>query len=369
MKAHGTDPGPTEQTPAAPGSDRRRGSAFRTSLPVIATAGVVLLAGGWFLRANWRVAALQPQKERPAAEVGGEVLYEKDFVPSIEGKLYKIRMQEYELKRQTLETEISKKLVQAEAAKRGITEEELVRQEVDARVPEPTEAEIEEQFVAQMFRGQPAQKDQIREQVKQQKMQQARQDYFATLRAQAGAKIYLLPPRLEVGFDPSRVRGNPDAPITMVEFSDFQCPYCLQAYTTVRSLLAKYEGKVKLAYRDLPLLGAASGAQGSAGASRCAGEQGKFWEFHDLLFENQDYFGMDAFREYAEGLGLDVAKLTACIESGKYEKQIQEDFQEGLRLGITGTPGFFINGIFVNGARPQPEFEEIIDIELATMDQ
>jgi len=368
--AHDAGSDPTAKDPVTSPASHPSRRQFQVGLPILAAAGLLLFVGGWFARAGWLSAAAQAPKERPVAVVGGETLYEKDFLPAIQGQVYKVRMQEYELKRQAIETEINKKLVRAEAQKRGVTEEELVRQEADSKIAAPTDAEVEEQFVAQMFRGQITQtKDQIGEQLKQEKVEQARQEYFASLRERAGVKIYLLPPRLEVGYDPSRVRGNPDAQITIVEFSDFRCPYCLQAYMTVRNLLTKYEGKVKLAYRDMPLLGAQSGAQGSAGASRCAAEQGKFWEYHDLLFENQDYFGAEAYREYAESVGLDMAQFTACMESGKFEAQIQEDFQEGLRLGITGTPAFFINGIFVNGARPQPEFEEIIDLELATMDQ
>jgi protein-disulfide isomerase len=188
------------------------------------------------------------------------------------------------------------------------------------------------------------------------------------LREKADVKIYLLPPALEVSYDPDRVRGNPDARVTMVEFSDFQCPYCEQAYLMVKSLLKKYDGKVKLAYRDLPLQEVQSDIHGAGEASRCASEQGKFWEYHDILFENQDEYGERAFQMFAEQLGLEPDSFTACLQSGKYKALVQADFDEGIRLGATGTPAFFINGIFLNGARPQNEFEEIIDALLVAVE-
>ena len=351
-------------------SSLRHKPRFQPALPTFAAGRLLLLLCGWFVPAAWPNAAAQTRQEKPVAIVGDEALYEKDFLPQIQGQVNKIRLQEHELRRKALLGAINKKLVQKEAQKRGVTEAELLRQEVDSKVAEPTEAEVEQVWAEQMFQGNRPMnegKEPIRQQLKQERAQQAREEYFQSLREQAGVKIYLLPPRVEVGYDPARVRGNPDAQITIVEFSDFQCPYCLQAYSTVKDILKKYAGKVKLAYRDLPLQEIGSGAPGSAEASRCAGEQGKFWEYHDLLFENQDYFGEEAFREYATTLELDVTQFTTCMESGKFKPPIKEDFQEGIRLGITGTPAFFINGIMVNGAQPQSEFEEIIDVELATM--
>ena len=224
--------------------------------------------------------------------------------------------------------------------------------------------------MAQMFRngGQVSvSQDQIREQLQRQGIEQARDEYFARLRQEAGVKIYLLPPAMEVGYDPARVRGNPVAKITIVEFSDFQCPYCLQAYGMIKELLKKYDGKVKLAYRDLPLQEVQSKMHGAAEAARCAGEQGKFWEYHDRLFENQDEYSEAAFKQFAASLKLNSDQFATCLESGKFKPQIQEDLQEAIRLGATGTPALFINGVFVNGARPQPEFEEIIEAELAAL--
>ncbi len=332
--------------------------------------GLLLFVCGWFVAASSSAAA-QTSKEKPVAVVGEESFYEKDYLPQIQSQLNELRDQEYQLKRKALEQAINQRLLRAEAKKQGITEEELLKREVDSKVAKPTQEERDQAIVARMF-GMDAQSnvvgDQFDKDLQQEKMQQAREDYFQSLREQAGVKIYLLPAPIAVGFDPARVRGNPDAKITMIEFSDYQCPFCLQAYTTVKNILKKYNGKVRLAYRDLPLLPIAQGVPGSAEAARCAGEQGKFWEYHDLLFENQDSFGEAAFKEFGESLQLNAEQFASCLASGKFKAPVQQDFQEGIRLGIKGTPAFFINGVMVSGAQPQSEFEEIIDAELFTME-
>jgi protein-disulfide isomerase len=326
--------------------------------------------GVWVVIAAFACLGMAQTNERPVAVIGNEALYERDYLPQIQSQVYKIRQQEYELKLKAIEDAVNRKLLAAEAAKLGVTEEELLRREADSKVPEPSPQEVEQRLVTQMFRGGiPANKDQIAQELKRGKVQQVRDAYFASLRDRAGVKIFLSPPRHTVAADPARLRGNPEAPITIVEFSDFQCPFCYQAYWTIKNVLAKYEGKVKLSYRDMPLTGEEADPNGTAAASRCALEQGKFWEYHDLLFENQDDIGPRVFREYAEDLKLDVPKFDACLESGKFRAAIVADFREGLTLGITGTPYFFINGIPVNGALPQPVFEEIIENELAALAQ
>ena len=330
----------------------------------------LLFALAWLAAGVSPDAVAQTGEEKPAALNGEESLYYRDNQPHIESQVYKVRMQEYELKLKALEAAINRKLVRAEAEKRGISEEELIRLEADSKVPEPSDNEVEQRLVIQMFRGgmpSNTSKEQIAQELKQGKIEQARDIYFAGLRERAGVKIFLSPPRHAVSPDPARMRGNPDAPITIVEFSDFQCPFCFQAYYTIKNVMAKYGAKVRLSYRDMPLDGAQADPNGTAASARCAGEQGKYWEYHDLLFENQDDIGPRAFREFAGDLKLDAAQFESCMESAKFSASIQEDFQEGLRLGITGTPYFFINGIPVNGARPQPDFEEVIESELALL--
>jgi protein-disulfide isomerase len=184
------------------------------------------------------------------------------------------------------------------------------------------------------------------------------------LRHQAEVSIYLSPPKLDIGYDPGRVRGTPDAPITIVEFSDFQCPFCRSAYPIVKELLSKYQGRIKLAYRDFPLEQIHSQAELAAEAAWCAREQGKFWEYHDLLFTNPEKLAPAGLTEHARTLQLDEKLFTTCLSNGKFRANVEGDLQAGTQAGVTGTPAFFINGILLTGAQPISVFEKAIDGEL-----
>src|SRR5207245_4668225 len=206
-------------------------------------------------------------------------------------------------------------------------------------------------------------KAQLRDSLKQAKSQKARQDYLKTLRADSKVVVLLSAPRVEVGYDPTRVRGNPRAPVMIVEFSDYQCPYCHQVELTIKELLAKYGDKVSLAYRDYPLTAIHSQAEIAAEGSRCALEQGKFWEYHDQLF-TASKLDKDALVEYARNLKLDDKQFGSCLTSEKYKAEIEKDSEEGKKAGVHGTPGFFINGVTLSGAQPPDAFTRLIDDEL-----
>jgi len=312
----------------------------------------------------------QAKQNEPLAIVGGQPIYDDDLVPFVQGQVFQLRLQEYEVKSKALENLVNQKLLEAEAKKKGIPTEKLLEQEANAKVAEPTEAELQALYIVQkdqLKRSFDEIKAQLQQLLKQAKLQQARQDYYKRLREQAGVSIFLQKPKVEVAYDPARLRGNPKAPVVIVEFSDFQCPYCRSVQPTLKNLLAKYEGRVSLAYRDLPLRDIHPQAQLAAEASRCAGEQGKFWEYHDLLFENQNKLNREGLVEQARTLKLDEKVFDACLSSGKYNAQIEQDRQMGMRAGVSGTPGFFINGNLLSGNLPQDSFERIIQAELAAL--
>ena len=310
----------------------------------------------------------QAKQKEPLAVVGGQTIYDDDLVPFVQGQVFQLRLQEYEVKSKALENLVNQKLLEAEAKKRGIPTEKLLEQEVDAKVAEPTEAELQALYIVQkeqLRKSFDEIKAQLQQLLKQAKLQQARQDYYKRLREQAGVSIFLQKPKVEVAYDPARLRGNPKAPVVIVEFSDFQCPYCRSVQPTLKNLLAKYEGRVSLSYRDLPLRDIHPQAQMAAEASRCAGEQGKFWEYHDLLFENPNKLNREGLVEQVRSLKLDEKQFDSCLSSGKYKAQVEQDRQLGLRAGLTGTPGFFINGNMLSGNLPQDSFEKVIQSELA----
>lgn len=167
--------------------------------------------------------------------------------------------------------------------------------------------------------------------------------------------------------DDDHVKGDSDAPVTIVEWSDFECPFCARFY---RDTLAQIEseyidtGKVKLVYRDFPL-GFHAQAQKSAEAAECAGEQDKFWEMHDILFEQGVAGGVDSFKQFASDIGLNTAEFNECLDSGSMAAEVAKDMRDGQAVGITGTPGFIINGKKVSGAQPFSAFKQVIDAALA----
>ena len=304
------------------------------------------------------------KSKQPVALVGGQTIYEDELLPRVQAQL---RNQEYELKSSALENLIDQKLLEAVAKKKGVLVGEVLEQEVDAKVPEPTEAELKAAYQTQKNRlNRPFEevKTQLQQALKQAKLQEARQDYLKHLREQARVSILLRPPKVQVAYDPARLRGNPWAPVIIVEFGDFQCPFCKQAEPTLKDLLAKYKGHVSLAYRDFPLRGIHAQGQLAAEASRCAGEQGKFWEYHDLLFANADKLKRDGLVKYARTLNLDEKQFDSCLSSSKYDAKIEEDLEEGIRAGVVGTPGFFINGTFLSGIQPDAVFDGMVQAEL-----
>lgn len=160
--------------------------------------------------------------------------------------------------------------------------------------------------------------------------------------------------------------GPADAPITLVEFSDYQCPYCQRWYEQVyQPLMDAYPGKIRLVYRNLPLTQIHPQAMSAAEAALCAGDQNAYWDFHNQLFENFDALGEDLYASLAADLGLDAAAFETCMSGRKHQAAIQSDMQFALELGVQSTPTFFINGLAVVGAQPLSVFQQVIDRELA----
>ena len=191
------------------------------------------------------------------------------------------------------------------------------------------------------------------------------------------------PSLISISLDDDPVKGNPDAPITIVEFSVFQCPFCAKFHsTTFPQLEANYidSGKVKFVYRDFPIQSIHPNAVPAAIASECADEQGMFWEYHDLVFENQKKWQglsgpimVDTFEQYALELGLNTSDFNTCFESGKYADEVTKDLQDGISYGVTGTPGFFVGNdelgyVKMIGAQPYSVFERLIEDQIARLD-
>lgn len=178
------------------------------------------------------------------------------------------------------------------------------------------------------------------------------------------------PQPAEINLEGAYSKGEEDAPVTIVEYSDFQCPFCGRFYTqTLPQIQEQYveTGKVRFVYKDFPLDSIHPQATPAALAARCAGEQSEeaFWGMHDLMFENQGSLSESSYNAWASQLGLDATQFSQCLTSQKYLNEVRADLQEGSNAGIRGTPGFLINGQLVSGAQPFSVFQQVIEAELA----
>ena len=277
----------------------------------------------------------------------------------------------YDGRRTALDGIIADALLDAEAAARGVSADELLAEETAARMQPVSDAEV-----AAFFNDNPDQmqgrtlevmRGVIRSFLEGQREVDARQAFVAELRAAGPAVAVLLdPPRHEIALtDADPAVGDPDAPVTLVEFSDFQCPFCASAAVTLRQLRENYAGSLRMVWKDFPLTQIHPNAFRAAEAGHCASEQGRFWEIHDVLFANQDALDDASLKAHAAELGLDTALFDACLDDSRYGARVRAGMDVGTGLGVNATPTIFINGRELSGAHPYDVFAAIIDDELA----
>lgn len=319
----------------------------------------------------WRHGAVAGQTREPVppivAIVDGKEFTEQDLLERVRGELLRLENQLYEVKRKGVEDLIAAHLLEQAAKARSLTAEQLLHQEADSTVGEVTPKEVEAFYAANQARiKKPLEevRGQIHQYLQQSKLDEARRVYLKGLREKTQVKVYLRPPIVEVSAAEAPFKGPKDAPITIVEFSDFQCPFCKRILPVLAQLLEQYAGQVKLAFRDFPLVSIHAQAQQAAEAAHCAGDQGKFWEYHDLLFAKQEALPTANFAAYAKTLGLDSKAFQACLDSRKFKAKVERDNADGVKAGVSGTPAFFINGRLLSGAQPLEAFKAVIDEEL-----
>jgi protein-disulfide isomerase len=268
----------------------------------------------------------------------------------------------HQLLENSLEQAVQDRLLDAEAASRKVSKDQLLAEIKPAAVTDADVDAFYEQNKAQI----PRPKDQVAGQIKtyleQQGQQKARTEYFKTLQAKYKVDYKLEPIRVEVAAT-GPAKGPASAPVTIVEFSDFQCPFCSRLTPTLAEVEKKYGDKIRLVFRQYPLP-FHQNAQKAAEASLCAADQGKFWELHDAMFGNQAELGVDQLKAKAASLGLNADKFNKCLDSGEKAAAIQADVKAGSAAGVSGTPAMFINGRFINGAVPIDQITTVIDDEL-----
>lgn len=277
----------------------------------------------------------------------------------------------YDGRRNALEAIVADMLLADAAKARGLSPEAYVQAEISTRVKPVTDAEVVSFYQANQnqMEGRPldAMAPAITRFLTEQQEQAARSALLSELRkAGPSVRVMLDSPRFEIMLsdkDPSL--GSRSAPVTLVEFSDFQCPFCLRVAPTMKQIRAAYGDKVRIVWKDFPLTQIHPQAFKAGEAGQCAAEQGKFWEFHDRVFENQQAMQLDDLKRYAASVGVDADRFNTCLDTSRHAEVVRDGVAQGTRLGINSTPTVFINGRRVSGAQPYEVFAAIIDEELS----
>jgi protein-disulfide isomerase len=318
------------------------------------------------------VSACQKVGDIKIAEVNDRAILASDLQKYAGRELSAQRENLYKLEKQKLDEYISAFLLTQEAKKRGVSVEAVLDQEVKSKILPVGDDEIDVFYKSNKARI-AVDLDKVREQIRgylrNQKIEAQKALFLKSLRSKAKVVTYLKAPpvfRAEISVTGEPSKGSENAPVTIVKFEDFHCPFCKQVQPTFNELLSRYNGKVRLVHKDLPLESLHPQARQAAEAARCAYEQGKFWEYHDKLYANSPKASADDLKSYAKEVGLNVDSFDRCLTSGKYKAVVQQDLKEGTQLGLTGTPTIFINGREISGNQPLEAFEAIIDEELAT---
>jgi protein-disulfide isomerase len=336
---------------------------------------VLILALGFGLPACSQMGKEKPADKKAATAAGAsQVLATVDGKPITEADVkaqaadqfsqleHEFETNKHQLLENQLDQAIQDRLLDAEAAARKVSREQLL---TEIKAPDVTDADIDK-FYEENKAQIPRPKDQVAGQIKQFLQQrgqaEAKQKYFAALEEKHKVEKKMEPMRTQVAAD-GPAKGPATAPVTIVEFSDFQCPFCGRLIPTLEQVKAKYGDKVRIVFRQFPLP-MHPNAQKAAEASLCANEQGKFWEMHDVMFKNQQELAVDNLKSKAAALGLKADVFNQCLDSDKYAAKIQADQKEGQSVGVNGTPAMFINGRFVNGAVPFDQITTVIDDEL-----
>ena len=298
------------------------------------------------------------------AEIGGRAVTAGELQQKEASKLLQAQYKLYVAERDALEQYIDDEVLQMQAKKEGISVDELLKRHVSVNVKEPTEDQLRFYYEGvQTDESYETARPHIIETVHQLRMKKAREAYIIALRADYGVVVELNQPSAHVEAGNSPRLGPEKAPVQIIEYADYECPYCQKVNPDLLHLRQEFGDQVSLVYKDFPLpmhplaLTAAQGA-------RCAGAQGKFWEFHDFLFASKKLEAVDMKAE-ARALKLDGDKFDQCLDKGEQFAEVKADAQEAQRLGLQGTPSFFINGRFMSGAIHYAKLRDTVLQELA----
>lgn len=302
-----------------------------------------------------------------ATYAGGKKVTLKDVDTILSQQLKQMEKEKTRMRKQAIDQVAIEAHATAESAKAGITKDAWIQAEIEKYATAPTDQELQAFFNENQARMPPGStfetmKPQLQMALAQQKKQAAVGQMVEALRKQLEVTVLLQEPRMTLdATGPSK--GPSDAKVTIVEYSDFECPFCSRAETTIDQVLTAHAGKVRIIYKHFPLSQHANAAK-AAEASLCAHEQGKFWEYKKVLFENQDKLSVEQLKQHAKDVGLEAAKFDPCLDNGTMKAKVDADMQSAVTAAIGGTPAFFVNGVAVDPSFE--EFDRVIKQELAS---
>ena len=317
------------------------------------------------------------------ADIKGKTISRTELESAVEGELYEVEMdslrfaasqrqRRHDILERQLSAMMSEELFELEAQERGIPQAELLEQEIFSKAESPTAQDVEDFYEANQSRMSEPKTQMlptIRRYLAEMEKDEAYKSFLTLLKEKYQVKDGLGPFRLEISTEGSPSLGAVDAPVTVVEFSDFECPYCLAMFSTLRTLREEYGKKIRLVFRQFPLNSIHPRAQKAAEASLCAADQGKFWEMHDSMFENQGDLEVSDLESRAEVLGLDVTRFQSCLSDAQHADRVKEDVAAGTAAGVTGTPAIFVNGRPLLGTVPYQQITGFVDEELKSAGQ
>jgi protein-disulfide isomerase len=283
------------------------------------------------------------------AEIAGRKVTVEELEHKQAGKLLQAQYKYYLAEREALDQLIDEELLDLEAKKEGVSRDELFKRHIASTITEPTEDQLRFYYEGvQTEDPYETARPHIIDTVHQLRLKKARDAYIADLRGQYGVIVELNQPSAQVEVGDSPRLGSDKAPVQIIEFADYECHYCQQVAGDLVRLRQQFGDSVSLVFKDFPLPMHPL-ARKAAEAARCAGVQGKFWEFHDSLFDTKR-LQMSDLREQATTLKLDMTRFNQCMDSGEEAAAVKKDGQEAQRLGLSGTPSFFVNGHFMSGS-------------------
>ena len=336
---------------------------------VIITLVLVSCASAWAADGDVNSSGASPAPAITVpllVDIDGVKLSVIDYERKHPGGMFQARNIFYQAERKLVESYIDEYLLDREAQKENVSVAELLNRHVTSTIAkeDPPEPALRLYYEG-VETTEPYEKvrDQIVAHIREVRLAKAKAAYLKSLHNQAKINVLFGQPRAQIEMKESPVRGRADAGVVVVEYADYECPYCQKAQLALDQMEAEYKGKIAFVYKDMPLPNHAH-AQKAAEAAQCAGVQGKYWEYHDLLFKSKE-LDVAQLKEHARALQMDTASFDKCLDSGEKAEGVRGGYTEGVSLGLEGTPGFFINGRLFNGILTRDQLHLVIEDELA----